>query len=506
MNRNAIRARLRTLCLVGAALWLITGTVLFAVPTTSFADSSRQGAGNLVFGEKATGAISDDSFRQLYAFDGRENDVIAITMTRVSGDLDPYLILTDENGAILALSDDNGIANNAEIPFRRLTADGRYFIIATRFGQEHGITAGEYTVQLERVGAEATENTVLQYGDSVFGRVTSTQPVTFYFLRAERGDVINVNMRRTSGDLDPQIEFASADGIVLVSNDDDPNAEGTLDAGIRTYTVLDTGAYLIVATRFGREAGDTEGSYVLSVEKIPPEELGTSTADARLIDYGMTLDATISEDVLRRYFTFQAKRGDVITITQSKTTGNLDSLILLADEELTELAQDDDSGGGRDARIAAFTIPVSGTYYIIATRSGEQTGQTSGDFSLELNGRAGVAGGQALEIVYGATVSGQINNDNLSEEYIFFGQRGDTVRISMSRASGDLDSLVTVYDSDRKQIAFDDDSGNDKDALIQSFVLPGDDTYIVVASRFEREQGTTSGAYILSLELIRSGS
>lgn len=507
MNRNATRAGIRILYGFGLVVSLIAGTVITTVPCgISFADEDQQGAGNLVFGEKAAGVISDDGFRALYAFDGRENDVIAITMTRVSGDLDPYLILTDEYGEIVALSDDDGVSINAQIPFKRLISNGRYFVIATRFGQEHGSTTGEFSLQLERVGAETTENTVLKYGDSVFGRVTSTEPVTFYFLRAERGDVINVSMRRTSGDLDPQLEFATSEGIVLATNDDDPYAEGTLDAGIRTYTVLKSGTHLIVATRFGREAGDTQGSYVLSVERIPPEDLGTSIVDARLIDYGMTLEATIDEEIIARYFYFQAKRGDVITITQSKITGNLDALLKLTDKDLNELAQDDDRSTTRDARIAAFTIPASGTYYIIATRSGEQDGRTTGDFSLELNGRAGVAGDEALEIIYGATVSGQINNENSSEEYIFFGERGDTVRITMSRASGDLDSLITVYDSNRKQIVFDDDSGDDKDALIQSFVLPADDTYILIASRFERGQGTTSGAYILALELIRSGN
>jgi hypothetical protein len=64
---------------------------------------------------------------------------------------------------------------------------------------------------------------------------------------------------------------------------------------------------------------------------------------------------------------------------------------------------------------------------------------------------------------------------------------------------------VTLYDSDRKQIAFDDDTGGETAAIIKGFVLPRDDTYGLVASRYEREEGKTSGAYILTLELMRSG-
>jgi hypothetical protein len=346
----------------------------------------------------------------------------------------------------------------------------------------------------------------LRYGDEVLGRVTVDEPLVFYFLRAERGDVVNITMSRTSGNLDPLLDLATADGRILVSNDDDPAAGGTLDAGITNYTVLETGVYLIVATHFGREAGDTQGSYVLSVTQTPPEELGTRPEEARLVDYGASVEGTVDDDVPIRYYRFDARRGDVITVTMSAESGNLNPLVKLADASLVEVAEDDDGGGGIDARIAAHTVSASGTYYLLASRYRESEGQTAGSFTLQLNGRPGVVGGQALEIAYGAVVSGLIEDGHSLEEYVFFGQQGDVIQIMMERASGSLDSLVTLYDSDRKQIAFDDDSGGEQNAMIERFVLPRDDMYILVASRYERELGTTSGAYILRLELVRAGS
>jgi hypothetical protein len=478
-------------------------------PPQSYADSLHQGDNTLTLGQASNGVLDDTTFREIYVFNGEANQVVAFTMTRLSGDLDTYLLFTDDQGRVLALSDDSGPGTDAAIPFQRIPSTGRYFVIATRFGQEHGVTTGEYALLAEQVGANtaADSDTVLQYGQSAIGRITNDNPLAFFFVRVQRGDVISIIMRRTSGDLDPQLDLATSDGTVLATNDDDPTAEGTLDAGLLNYTIFDSGIYLIVATRFGREAGDTEGSYVLSITSTPPDELGITPLNARLIDYGMTLDGSISDGINARYFWFQARRGDVITVTLTQETGNLDPLLTLANSDLLTLAQDDDSGDNRDARIAAFTIPITGTYYLVATRHGEQNGQTDGDFTLELNGRPGVVGGQALEIIYGATVSGQIDSQNVAEEYVFFGQAGDVIAIDMERASGDLDALITLYDSDRKQIAFDDDSGGgEKDARIQGFVLPRDDMYSLVASRFEREQGTTSGAYILTLELVRSGN
>ena len=488
-----------------AAVLVVSGPGMPTGHAPVHADAWRQGWLPLEAGEAVFGTLDDDSFRQVYTFNGQMNEVVAISMNRQSGDLDSYLLLTDEQGHILALSDDNGPSTNAHIEFKRIPASGRYFVIATRFGQDHGTTSGDYTLLLERVGSGVTENTTLQYGDSVLGRITQEEPLAFYFLRAQRGDVINITMRRTSGDLDPHLDLATGDGTVMVSNDDDPNAAGTLDAGISDYTILEDGIYLIVATRFGREAGDTDGSYVLSLSQTPTDELGTGLENARLIDYGTTLEGAIDDETPFRYFQFDARRGDVITVTLTAESGNLDPEVKLLSTDFVEMAQDDNSGDGQDARLAAITLPASGTYTLIATRNREADGQTEGTFAIQLNGRAGVTGGRALEIMYGATVTGQLDGDKVSEEYVFFGREGDIVKIAMERASGDLDSLVTLYDSDRKQIAFDDDSGDNKDALIQRFELPRDDMYILVASRYDRETGTTSGAYILSLELVRAG-
>ncbi|MBI5958934.1 MAG: PPC domain-containing protein [Chloroflexi bacterium] len=471
------------------------------------ADYEHQGGTPLSFGEAVTGVLDDQTFRQIYTFNGQANDVIAVRMTRISGDLDPYLLLMNEHGEILALSDDDGTGIDAEIGFKRLPQNARYFVIATRFGQEHGSTSGEYELLLEQVGSSgASENTTLGYGSSVIGRITGEEPLFFYFMRAQRGNVINITMQRTSGNLDPHLDLATADGIVITSNDDDPLAEGTLDAGITNYTILKDGTYLIVATRFGREAGDTQGSYVLSLEQIPPEELGQAPETARLIDYGLALTGTVDEETLTRYYRFEGRRGDVITTTLSTEAGDLDPLLKLADASLTVIKEDDDTGDGSEARIAAFTLPADGMYYLLATSSEKRGGGTSGDFAIKLDGRAGIVGGRALEIAYGATMTGQLDNQTVSEEYVFIGQQGDVVRIAMQRVSSDLDSLVTLYDSDRKQITFDDDGGGSQDAVINDFTLPRDGMYILVASRFDREQGQTSGAYILTLTLVRAAN
>ncbi|NDJ75002.1 MAG: hypothetical protein GYB65_01975 [Chloroflexi bacterium] len=460
----------------------------------------------LTFGEAVRGEIDGDTFRRVYSFAALENDVISLRMARTDGDLDPFLLLTDEEGNIVAWSDDNGSGRDAAIVSKRLPQEGRYFVIATRFGQALGSTTGEYELLLERVGTDGTQTTLLQYGNNVVGRITSDRPLVFYFLQAERGDVINISMQRTSGDLDPLVDLTTVDGIVLRSNDDDPQSENTLDARIANYTVLEPGIYLVLATRFGYEAGTSEGSYVLTVDRIPEEDLGATLETARLMDYGVTVAGALDADVPQRYYYFTGERGDVITVSMAAQAGNLDPFVRVEDVNEFGMAQDDNTGQNRNARIVAFSLPATGRYYIVATHSLDQDENIDGEFTLQLTGRPGIVGDQALEIIYNSTVSGMIDDQNSSEEYIFLGQEGDVIRVSMERVSGDLDALITLLDGDRKQIVFDDDSGGfDQNALIEGFELPADDMYILVASRYEREDGTTSGAYTLNVELVDSG-
>jgi hypothetical protein len=197
-----------------AVLSVIMGGLLprFVLPVAR-AGVHQQGVDTLTFGEPVSGGLNDESFRQVYTFTGQTEDMIAITLTRTEGDLDPFLLLTDEQGVILAASDDDGPGMDARIAFKRIPADGRYFVIVTRFGQEHGSTTGDYTLLLERIGTGMTEDTVLVYGDSVLGRIAQDNPIQFYFLRAQRGDVINVTMKRISGGLDPRVDLVRPDGL-----------------------------------------------------------------------------------------------------------------------------------------------------------------------------------------------------------------------------------------------------------------------------------------------------
>ncbi|MCL4877369.1 MAG: pre-peptidase C-terminal domain-containing protein [Anaerolineae bacterium] len=450
----------------------------------------------IAYNQTVSGFLSDDDFRQLFVFDGRQGEIITIRMNTVEGDLDPYLVLVDQTGRGIAFSDDEGEQNAALIDSFELPASGQYFIVATRFGHEHGSTSGTYELNLTRQGVNIPSGASLQYGDVVIGEITPQQSQVVYYFSGRRGEVVNLQMRRTSGDLDAFIDIANQRGQILRSGDDDPRQVGSLNAAVLNFTLPENGFYIVVATRYGRESGTTMGSYMLSLDIIPEEARGLAAYDAILLDYGSTSASTISAEVPQRFYFFEGQRGDVITVVMSRTQGNLNALLILLDEQLSEVFTAEYNTNSRSAEILNYTLPKGGTYYLMATRADFSEGQTEGDFELSLTGRRGIDGSKMLEVFYGTEMRGVIDTNIPYESFLFYGEQGDVITITMERTTGDLDSLLTLYQGS-KQIAFDDDSGGSQNAAIQNFTLPQDGVYRIEASRFERESGTTSGTYIL---------
>jgi len=339
----------------------------------------------------------------------------------------------------------------------------------------------------------------ITYGQSILGTLTESNRAAFYFVRAQRGDVIDIVMRRVSGALDPHLDLATSSGGILASNDDDPLAEGTLNAAIRDFTILKTDTYLIQATGYG----GTAGSFTLTVTQTPPEALGKTLERALLIDYGLTLHAILTADSPTRYFCFSAEAGDVVTITAE--AAKIAPSVALLSSTAAELARAGESSSTGQARIVAFDVPESGVYYLAVGAAATGDDVDGAELSVQISGRAAPRAGQAVEITYGETVSGPITPGSPVEEYLFHGRAGEVVRVLMERAAGDLDPLVTLYDRERKQIAFDDDGAGEQNALIDAFTLPYDGPYIISASRYQRGLGQTSGAYLLRIERIGSG-
>lgn len=463
-----------------------------------------EGGNGVDFGAANSGRITNANPRAVYYFEAQRGEVIAITLAVTEGDLDPVLLVLDESGAVLASLDDSGGSRVPQLASLVIPRSGRYFVVVARFGYALGTTAGAYELRIERVGVSSASGSALRYGDQVINRISDMQPQLFYTFRARRGDIVNIHMRRVSGDLDSYLQVVDERSFVLADNDDLIGALVPLDAGIEGLVIEEDGTYIIIASRYGQAAGTSSGSFVLTLEEARNSGLGNTPQTAFPLLPGDTADGVITGDQVNRYYRFQASANDLITVRMNRTTGSLDSFLTITDANLIPLATDDDGGGGQNARIDQFLVPADGVYYIIASRYEGQAGTTAGGYRLELqslgNAFDGVPEG-VLRIGYGVTITGSLDDDMPEALYAFRGNAGDIITVTMNRGDGDLDPVVSLLDASRNVLVRDDDSGSGQNARIERFMLPASGVYYVRAGRYDGTEGdpNTSGSYILVL-------
>jgi hypothetical protein len=174
-----------------------------------------------------------------------------------------------------------------------------------------------------------------------------------------------------------------------------------------------------------------------------------------------------------------------------------DTYLRILDSSGKQLASDDDGGEDLNARLR-FTPPKEDTYQIVATRFGGDQG------SYLLKIRPLGSGAPARVAEKELRFDGKLTN----ESPMVLGKPGEIHQVKMSRdrtylidlESTDFDPYLRILDSTGKQVAKDDDGGENRNARLR-FTPLKDDTYQVVATRFASRQGS----YVLKIRVLRAG-
>ncbi len=460
------------------------------------------------YGGQITGQITNANPRSVYYFDGLRGEVISIRLSTKSGNLDPVLTVTDGSGSIIASEDDSGGGRDVTIGALNVPQTSRYYIVVGRFGYGLGSTTGQYELDVERIGVSSASGSALRYGDSVINNITNMQPQVYYSFQAQRGDILDIRMQRDSGNLDSYLQVVNSKAFVVADNDDILGSD-SLDAAINNLVIEEDGTYVIVATRYGEAAGTSTGRFILTLQKASNSGLGNAAQTAIPLLVNNSQQGEITDDNPEQYYSFDAKKNDLVTIKMNRMTGTVDSFLVLANSNLNELATDDDSGGGQNAKIDSFLIPADGKYYIIATRLDRDKGTTAGTYKVELqslgNAFDGVPDGMQ-RITYGTTVTGHIDDTTPQVMFAFYGTKGDAITMSLNRGDGDLDPVVDILDSSQNVLREDDDSGGGQNARIARYVLPQTGIYYIRAGRFSGDPADgnphTAGSFILVLAQV----
>jgi uncharacterized protein YraI len=436
------------------------------------------------YGAAVEGVINNTTPVLHYTFQAQAGDTAQIRLRSTSGDLDPFLILLGPNAQEIQRNDDSQTTTRDSAIEITILVDGTYTIVATRYLEAEGQTAGEFSLSLEKVTAvEPGQSTTITYGQTLTGTVERDIGFVRYTFEAQAGDIIDIQMQGTSGNLDPLLVLLNAQDVELARNDDADTATSR-DSAIQGFAIPADGAYIIVATRFGENDGVSEGTFDLTLT------LTTSPTPAVGVGEVQTATGTISNDQPGQSFTYTVNADEVVTVELVATSGDLDPLLIILAPDGREIVRNDDlSSDSTNSRIENILLNEHGDYSFIATRYQQGAGASAGDFEIRLIPT--VSGGEptgifAQPISYGVTSNGSITHGGDFVIYTFQGQAGDSVTIRLTAVSGNLDTLLILTDNFGNEITRNDDiNGTNTNSEIANVVLTGDNYYTIIAMPFD---------------------
>ena len=223
-----------------------------------------------------------------------------------------------------------------------------------------------------------------------------------------------------------------------------------------------------------------------------PREINTGASDG---DRDGVVSGRLDDDNPRDVFTVEGLRGEVIRFELVATDGDLDPVLSVFDNRGGLTLHRDDSAAGLGA-LHDLTMEKTGRYFVVVARFGYGLGSTAGAYELRMT-RKGVLSEDGSNLRYNDSVIGAISDTNAEVFYTFQAEQGDILTISMSRSSGTLDPYLQVVDSDRFEIASNDDYSRDtRNARIEGLIIERSGAYIIVATRYD----DSAGSFVLSIE------
>lgn len=377
--------------------------------------------------------------------------------------------------------------------------------------------------------------TPIQFGISIDGLITNESPYQAYSFEGRTNDSVTVSMEATGGgSLDTFLFLLDPAGNIVQTNDD--RDIGATNSLISNALLPVDGTYTIVATRYAKRIGGTEGTYTLNVTSeavnLPQAflDLPRGSLEVRLLwntaaDLQLQVrDAsgnTVFDDVPEvRSGGRLAAQGNVNCRVSEGTPfsyiywptdipprpGTYEVEVwyqnecsdtspvtasLFVNYNGQQVFNDTIRPVLNEHYLFSFTVTASNTF--VPSEAGIIRGISDLDYTSRLN--------SAITLLPGEARSGIITQDNKFDVYLFTGSAGDVVNIAMNNTSGTLDPLLYVLNAAGNLVAQNDDAvvGENTNALVANLALPADGQYIIIATHYGGRYGGTTGTYSLTL-------
>jgi hypothetical protein len=345
--------------------------------------------GTVEYDKPVTGELTNAKWKDIWTFDAMGRDVVSVAVTRTDGTLRPRLDLLDSNlksirtqGGYPPGSDD-GLSDN--IGRTKLPGPGQYFVHVYRDGSQQGRTTGKYslTVKLEGTGPEQLllfkPIGAVSPDKPVTGELTNAQWVNVWTLDTQSRDRLLLSVIRTEGSLRPVVSLFGGNNQEIKRGENDSTGAGSQ----LEVTLPGPGRYQIRVSRSSDESGTTTGKYQLTLSIL-------GTGDENAIFKTSAGQVTIDEPVRgsldnvkwKDSWTINVQGNSPLTIVARRTNGTLAPRISVLGASQQEIRSADADETFTTATLSGLTLPGTGQYTIIVSRSGGRDGGTSGGYEL----------------------------------------------------------------------------------------------------------------------------
>lgn len=157
------------------------------------------------FGEYVEGEISNKDYEFKYTFEGEKGQLISVEMLPTPGtyDLDPYIILRDSDGDVIAENDDFGYPLSLVVA--ELPANETYTILATRSSGSTGSSEGGYWLRVNKVEPVTS-------GAKLEATITSDsekETPNYYILRPEKSGPVTIGFSQDVNELFASVKVST---------------------------------------------------------------------------------------------------------------------------------------------------------------------------------------------------------------------------------------------------------------------------------------------------------
>ncbi len=357
---------------------------------------------------------------------------------------------------------------------------------------------------------EATEAQpqTLSYGTPVQGTIDDTNFQQDWPLGTASADRLSVRVKRTSGNLIPDVTILDATGTDIAHSygPDNDYAGATID----DFTLPSAGTYTVEVTRDRGQDGATTGDYSL---EVIPLGTGEENPNNKTIIGELQVDTPVDGEVTathwQQLYTYNAPAADAIDVIVKRTGGTLTPIVNVLDANGDSLQTGYNQGATADTN--EFELPAAGQYIIAVSRQNDQTGNTLGTYELTLHLVGSGEGSPLLEGAAGGTVTydqeldGSITPGQWYQDWTLKTDAGDTITVNVTRKDGDLIPEVILLGGSGQEISHGYPDNTSATAEITRYGLNGPGTYTVRVTRQNDQTGETSGAYALTVTLNGTG-